>query len=697
MNSTPLRDLYARRPAGASVLDGAVLGGTPLAAHQAKLFESSTTVPSWDPSLVGAAESADELFQVDPARSNILRSLDIRPDSVVLEIGAGGGALSRYLAESVEILDTLEPRVALAEAAAARLAEFENTRVFAGDLSDVPPAPTYDLIVAIDQLRETAGAADLWLARAAALLSPGGSIVIAETNRLGAKFLIGSPDDGSGLVFDSIEGYPRGSTDRALSRSQLVALVSAAGLEPRVLVALPDHRLARVVADPSRLDGEHARLLSDLALTPSPDYGTRRPKLADERRVWEQLVQEGLGGDLANSFVIVAAASGSRPLWNPDRLAVYFSWQRAAEYTSQTVVHRSRERVIFTRHYPRADPSTALSVHDSSYEFVVGSTLASVIADAPDDRVAAWLAEWRELLVDFSAKGQFWLDLHPGNVIIGPDGALVPIDLEFETDVHDVDFAVRRGLLTVSRILALTTHPSLWPDSVRSVRDIGAHLGELMGYPPESGWFDATILDEAEFQQTVAGSRCGGRPRSAWSDDLTAAADTPLENLPLGVRVFETVEKTLAERDAAYHRLGVFDDRIRELEGEVRTLGLARTARDARMRAVDLEVSECRVKIRELEHNLASSRSNLSKHIASLETRSQLERSSSSELETALRIEIHHAHLAAVELQSSRTYQLAYRIQAASALALPTGSFRRKLALRLARTFQSWSRKARRT
>ncbi|MBG6106763.1 methyltransferase [Frigoribacterium sp. CG_9.8] len=697
MNSTPLRDLSVRRTAEASVLNGAVLTGAPLTAHEAAILASSSNVPSWDPSLVGDAETVGELFHVDPARSNILRSLDIHPNSVVLEVGAGAGALSRYLAESVSILDTLEPRLALASTAAVRLAGFKNARVFAGDLSDVPPVPAYDLIVAVDQLRVAAGAADLWLAQAAALLSPGGSIVIAETNRLGAKFLVGSPDDGSNIVFDSIEGYPRGSSDRAHSRSELTDLVIGAGLEPHVLVALPDHRIARVVADPSRLSGEHARLLSDLAFTPSPDYGAQRPKLADESRVWEQLVEEGLGGELANSFVILAAANASQQLWSPDNLAIYFSWQRAAEFTSQTIVHRSGEKVIFTRHYPRADPSTALSVHDSSYEFVVGSTLASVIAGAPDDRVAAWLAGWRELLIDFSAKGHLWLDLHPGNLIIGPDGALVPIDLEFETVSHDVDFAIRRGLITISRLLALTTHPSLWPDGVRSVRDIGTHLGKLMGYSSETGWFNATIIDEAEFQRTVAGSRGSGRPRSAWIDELTAVADTPLRNLPLGDRVFENVEMTVSERDSAYARLGVFDARIRELESEVQALSIELTERTTKIRVLEVAFEERDFKIRELEHDLVISRSTLSRHIASLEIRSQLERGSSSELEKALRNEIHDAHLAAVKLRSSRTFQLATRLQAAVAVALPIGSIRRRLAVRLARAVQNIARKTRRT
>lgn len=673
MNSTPLRDLSAPRPAKASALQGAVASGSPpISKHKSDLLALSAAVPSWDPSLVGAAETADELFQVDPARANILRSLDIDPDSVVLEVGAGTGALSRYLAESVALLDAVEPSLELAGIAAARLAAFENARVFAGSLFDVPSARTYDLIVAVDQLRGSAGSADRWLARAASLLTPGGSIVIAETNRLGAKFLVGAPDDSTDVIFDSIEGYPRGSSDPAFRRSELVALIAAAGLKPQVLVALPDHRLTRVVADASCLSGEHARLLADLALTPSPDYGTQRPKLADESRVWQQLVDEGLGDQLANSFVIVASQNHSRPLWGADRLAIYFSWQRAAEFTSQTVVDKSGDKVIFTRRYPRAESSSALRVHDSSYEFVAGSTLASAIAQAPDDQVRAWLMEWRELLLDLFSRGHLWLDLHPGNLIIGTNGNLVPIDLEFETASHDVDFAIRRGLLTVSRILALTTHPSLWSEQVRSVRDIGLHLGELMGYKAESGWFDATIIDEAEFQETVAGTRRAGRPRSAWNDELNAVANTPLENLPLGLRVYETVGTTVAERDAAYARLGVFDDRIRGLEGQVRALDVnAILERDATITA--------------LEQNLAITRETLSRHITSLESRAQVEKESSAELETELRDELHHAHVASLSLQSSRTYRVALRLQSASTAAFPIGSFRRKLAARIVR------------
>jgi cyclopropane fatty-acyl-phospholipid synthase-like methyltransferase len=98
-------------------------------------------------------------YHLDPTRANILRPLAIDPSARVLEIGAGCGAITRYLAERCALVDALEPVPVRAEAAAARTADLAGgpdraggARVFVGELDDVPDAAGYDLVVVIGVL-----------------------------------------------------------------------------------------------------------------------------------------------------------------------------------------------------------------------------------------------------------------------------------------------------------------------------------------------------------------------------------------------------------------------------------------------------------------------------------------------------------------------------------------------------------------
>lgn len=631
------------------------------------------------------------MLEVEPARSNILRSLTIDQTSIALEIGAGAGALSRYLGETVALLDTIEPRDDLAAIAAERLADLDSVRVFTGTIDDVPAEPVYDLIVAVDQLRVAGLSAHSWLGEVRSRLAPGGTLVLAESNRLGTKYLVGSPDDESKGIFDSIEGYSRGEESQALTRPQMVELLDGAGFVFHLLAALPDHRSTRVVLDPSRLSGELVSLASDLAIAPSPDYFALRPKLADESRVWQQLVAAGLAAELANSFVIVATTERESVLWEADRVASYHSWQRSAEYTSQTDIHLDAGGAIFSRHYPRADSFANPLVRDSSYRYVHGRTLASAMVGAPDEQIALWLARWKALVSELADGGQLWLDLHPGNLILDDSDQLSPIDLEFAVPGSDIDFTIRRGVLVLARTLAAATHPSRWSTEISTVGDIALKLGGLMGYGPDRQWFETTLDDEAKFQQTVAGARATGKTREEWRHELETVTRTPLDDLPLGLRVYEAVDRIAAERDAAHERLGVFDKRIRELEDslELEAVGHIAAERDAAHQRLDLFDK----RIQELEHSLARElahpKSALSNHIASLETRIQEQSEAFQRTEVELRNTLHHAHLADLALRSSRTYRLALRLQTVSGEALPLGSRRRRAASRIFAIFRA--------
>src|SRR5690606_28550559 len=102
--------------------------------------------------LVAHATTWAERYHLDPARANIVRALDLPADARVLEIGAGCGAITRYLGETCAVVDALEPVPSRARAIMERTRDLPGVKVFIGHLDDVPDVPSYDVIVVIGVL-----------------------------------------------------------------------------------------------------------------------------------------------------------------------------------------------------------------------------------------------------------------------------------------------------------------------------------------------------------------------------------------------------------------------------------------------------------------------------------------------------------------------------------------------------------------
>src|SRR5699024_4192017 len=118
----------------------------------------------------------------------IVRCLDLPASARVLEVGAGCGAVTRYLGETCALVDALEPVPSRAAAAAARNADLDNVQVFVGEIADVPDEAAYDVVVVIGVLEYVgAGTAERapyaqFVRELAARLTPAGTLALAIEN-----------------------------------------------------------------------------------------------------------------------------------------------------------------------------------------------------------------------------------------------------------------------------------------------------------------------------------------------------------------------------------------------------------------------------------------------------------------------------------------------------------------------------------
>ena len=211
----------------------------------------------------------------------------------------------------------------------------------------------YDVIVVIGVLEYVGnGTADRkpyldFLAGIRDRLVPGGTLVLAIENELGVKYVVGSPEDHTNRVFDSIEGYPRGGKARTFSRRALEQLMLDSGLTPATRIAFPDYKLTRVVF--GDMPDAARSLLHRIPRFPSPDWRTARPRLADEHAVWRRLVEAGLEAEFGNSFLVLAGKGGPSELWPAGQAGAFYTSDRVKHLNTATVVQRSGDSVVFKR------------------------------------------------------------------------------------------------------------------------------------------------------------------------------------------------------------------------------------------------------------------------------------------------------------------------------------------------------------
>lgn len=259
------------------------------------------------------------LYHLSPYRATLCDCLGFARagEASVLELGAGCGAVTRWLGERFATVDGVEGSADRARVARARTADLESVRLFSANYSELSGADAYDVATLIGVLEYShlyhpvhpgdpvrAAVANLQVAHRA--LRDDGILLIAIENRLGLKYLNGAREDHSGRLFEGIQGYVDGTTPVTWSARQLRDMITEAGFaSAQFLVPFPDYKLPHTIINPERVESGHR--VEDWLAGPAPDRGAERaPLLFNESLAVGEIVRAGLLTDLANSFLVVA-------------------------------------------------------------------------------------------------------------------------------------------------------------------------------------------------------------------------------------------------------------------------------------------------------------------------------------------------------------------------------------------------------
>lgn len=590
--TTPVRSLGTLDTHGCRVLsDAGIAYADGAESALAEIVGRADDLASTSQELADEAYDWATEYSLTPVRANLLRSLELPADARVLEIGAGCGPITRYLGETCALVDSVEPMAARARVARLRTRDLPNVAVHVGLLEDVPLEPTYDLVVVVGVLEYVAnGSPDPtpyldFLGRIHTLLRPGGSLVLAIENKIGAKYLAGAPEDHSDRPYDSVEDYPVGAPARTFTRERLVEMLTGTGFAPRVLGAFPDYKLPRVLVDDA-LFGYDDALAARIPPFPSRDYLTQRVSLVSERSLWSGLVQAGLGPHVANSFVVVAGRDAASTLWPDTRLATSFSGGRRPEYTLRTVLERSGDEVVFQRSRVVAAPDGADDVRDGALRHVVGSQVPHVRGVTLVDAIATDRSQAGPLLrrwIDLVPEGdEAPVDLVPHNTLLQADGSLTVIDQEWFVRGYDRHSHLVRGLFWTALELARTASVSRTSPEA-TIREMLLELADAAGVTVTPDDLTAFTRLEGAFQGVVnTTDRSAERRTERATAELAALLDTRVANFSERGDVLEE----LARLRAGVARAGELDAEVQRLRAALvvqdAELARLRSTRDAR-------------------------------------------------------------------------------------------------------------------
>lgn len=228
---------------------------------------------------------AEVLYQFSPVRRNIVDWIEFTNSDSVLEVGAECGTITEFLSNKVGHIVAQEKNKKYYEVNSYRNEHKENVELTDNEVSDIKEL--FDVIVDVG----TDSAVHLeYFQDYKKKLKNNGKLVFAVDNKYGVAKFVGTNDLDIGGAFSN-----------GISKKKLVNKLRAAGFtELSFYYPLPDYRM------PTEIFAEEYLPTKEIVKTYFPTYEGVRVELFDEIRTFEQICEDGLFEDFANSYIVIA-------------------------------------------------------------------------------------------------------------------------------------------------------------------------------------------------------------------------------------------------------------------------------------------------------------------------------------------------------------------------------------------------------
>lgn len=425
-------------------------------------------------------------YHLTSARANILRPFEqTLKGANVLEIGAGCGAISRYLGECGADVLALEGSPRRASIARERTRDLDNITVLAEKFDQFKSDHQFDVITLIGVLEYanlfTPGdnPALIMLQRVRQLLKPEGKLIIAIENQLGLKYFAGAPEDHFGKPMVGIEGRYGKDQAQTFGRQVLTKLLKQAGFETSSFLApFPDYKL------PSSIVTEAGFANDEFDASAFAWQSVKRdPQLPEVcsfslELAWPVIFANDLGLETANSFLIIASST-QQVLVPAGDLAYHYSTTRLAKFCKEAIFSvKDKEISVKYQRLGKVD-ATSLDSQTSSKsilkfvcpdsdKYVLGKPLSQEFINIVTkdgwtfEQVGQFVSRYLEILtilakadgftVDLASAGAVipgqYIDCMPQNIMVDAQGKHTFIDKEWQlTASVETNHLVFRSLL----------------------------------------------------------------------------------------------------------------------------------------------------------------------------------------------------------------------------------------------------------
>ncbi|MEJ8738525.1 class I SAM-dependent methyltransferase [Erysipelotrichaceae bacterium HCN-30851] len=246
------------------------------------------------------------LYHLSPVRKNILAWYDFKPNSSVLEIGAGCGAVTGILCEKTQRVTCIELSKRRSLINATRNKNYDNLKIMVGNFNDIELKEKYDYITLIGVLEYAAyytlgeNPFVSFLKNIKKYLKDDGKILIAIENKFGLKYWAGRSEDHTGVFFDSLENYEStNSKVRTFSKTELESMIQSAELQIKnFYYPMPDYKFPKQVFSGKRLPN-----LDDIDMGVDT-YDNNHIDLFNQTAVMQNLIKSGQFEFFSNSFFL---------------------------------------------------------------------------------------------------------------------------------------------------------------------------------------------------------------------------------------------------------------------------------------------------------------------------------------------------------------------------------------------------------
>ncbi len=482
------------------------------------------------------------LYHLSRARANLLRPFQsqLSCGMEVLEVGAGCGAITRFLGECGANVLALEGSKRRATIARSRTRDLRNVQVLAEQFDQFSCSDKFDVVTLIGVLEYASrfthepDAALSMLKRAKSLLKADGSLILAIENQLGLKYFAGAPEDHLGIRMYGVEGRYGAHEPKTFGRRELLDLLSAAGFEEvSCLAPFPDYKLPKSILTERALNDETfdaAALISSAFLC---DPQLSRPLAFAPELVAPVVIRNRLMLDLANSFLVVTGSLSKCTVSGSD-IAWHYSTARRRRFCKETVFARTRDgaigvraRALSTSDVAEETPSPPLrlAVPETS-EYFQGHLLAREFSCLLSRNgwtvkelqtvltrylsIVQTTARERGVEMDINSINGVvpgWLvDALPSNILIRDHGEALLIDQEWQwkQDIS-VGFLVFRAIYASLHSLAHFGESA--DKSVRTVNEMLQESARCLGWQTSKEQMCAFVQLEDELQYVASCSK----------------------------------------------------------------------------------------------------------------------------------------------------------------------------------------------